>query len=196
MPELNWIATVYNGIDISELPFMETAGNYLLWIGRITEKKGALEAIKIANACRLHLKMAGVVDPIDRPFFEKEIVPYIQSGAVEFIGELNANTKAQLYGTALATLYPISWHEPFGLVMAESMACGTPVVATRWGSVPEVVADGVTGFVVDTFDQMVDAVKRINTIKRSACRHRVEVNFTIQKMVEGYVAAYKKVLAL
>jgi len=191
LPQLNWIATVYNGINLSEFTFVDRAGNYLLWVGRVTAKKGALEAIKVAHAVGLPLKMAGVVDPIDRPFYEREILPYIKGGSVEFIGELNAEGKSRLYGGAIATVYPISWHEPFGLVMAESMACGTPVVATRWGSVPEIVADGVTGFVVDTFEELVLAVKKVGMIKRFACRARVEAHFTIQKMIEGYVAAYK-----
>lgn len=194
MPDLNWVATVYNGINLSEFNYHDKGGDYLLWVGRITPKKGALEAIKVSKAVGMKLKLAGVVDPIDREFYTREVEPYVKSGFVEFIGELDRQQKSDLYGRAFATLYPISWHEPFGLVMAESMATGTPVIATRWGSVPEIVTDGVTGYVVDTVEEMISKVKEIGTAKRSACRQRVEANFTNEKMVEGYINVYKKIL--
>jgi len=149
LPELNWAGTVYNGIDISKYPYIDRQGDYLLWIGRVTEKKGAAEAIEVAKRSGVKLKMAGVVDPIDKSYWLEKVKPFVDSGEVEFIGEMGPEDKAKLYGGALATLYPISWHEPFGLVMAESMATGTPVIATRWGSVPEVVEDGVTGYVIE-----------------------------------------------
>lgn len=196
LPELNWVATVYNGVDLSELPFNPNQGKYLLWVGRITQKKGPVEAIETAKRVGIPLKIAAVIDPIDRPFFEEKVEPLIDGGQIEFMGEISGEKKAKLYGGAIATLYPISWHEPFGLVMVESMATGTPVVAFNAGAVPEVVKDGVTGFVVDNIDEMVAAVKRIDGINRGECRKWVEEKFTMEKMVEGYEKVYEEILKM
>lgn len=149
LPELNWVGTVYNGIDMSEFPFIKKSGDYLLWIGRITQKKGAVEAIGVAKRVGIPLKMAAVIDPIDMPFYEEKVKPLVDGNFIQFLGELHGEEKAKLYGGAMATLYPISWHEPFGLVMAEAMSCGTPVIAFNRGSVGEIVKDGITGFVIE-----------------------------------------------
>jgi len=194
LPQLNWVATVYNGVNLAEFPFIKKPANYLLWIGRITQKKGPEIAIQVAKKTNIPLKIAAVIDPIDKSFFQKKVKPLIDGKFIQFIGEIRGSKKAKLYGQALTTLYPISWHEPFGLVMAESMAAGTPVIAFDIGSVSEVVKDNYSGFVVKTKDQMISAVKNIGKIKRTACRNWVEKNFTIQKMVDGYEAVYRKIL--
>lgn len=215
-PDLNWTATVYNGIKIEDYPFRSEKGNYLLWMGRIVAKKGPVEAIETAKRAGMPLKMAAAIDPIDRPFYEEKVKPLIDGKNIQFLGEVDGKEKADLYGRAAATLYPISWHEPFGLVMAESMACGTPVIAYNEGSVPEVVEDGVTGYIIQApnpksqipnklqipnlkiqkegIEGLVEAVKRIGEIKREDCRKRVEEKFTVEKMVEGYENALKEVV--
>jgi len=206
--ELNWIDTVYNGIDLNEYEFNQNKGEYLLWLGRITEKKGPVEAIETAKKIGIPLKMAAAIDPIDRPFYEEKVKPLIDGKFISFLGELHGNEKSKLYASALATLYPISWHEPFGLVMAESMATGTPVIAYNIGSVSEIVRDGVTGFIINQQDKSVDlriqsvgieglveGVKRIGEINRNDCRKWVEDNFTIEKMVDGYEKVYKNVIS-
>ncbi len=195
LPDINWVDTVYNGIDISKYPFSSRKGDYLLWIGRITAKKGPVEAIKVAKSLGMKLKIAAVIDPIDQDFFKKEVLPLIDGKLIEFVGELSEEEKGHIYSRACCTLYPIHWHEPFGLVMVESMACGTPVVAFEMGSVPEIVVDGKTGFIVEDTSQMIEAVKKIDKIDRAVCRKRVEEKFTIDKMVEGYEAVYREVIS-
>ncbi len=198
LPNLHYVGTVYNSLDIAEYPFVETpTGDYLLWIGRMSPKKGALEAIEVAKKVGMRLQMAAAIDPIDQPYFDKEIRPLIDGVHVVFHGELTHQMLMTLYGNAKAVLYPISWHEPFGLVMIESMACGTPVVAYDIGSVPEVVDDGVTGFVIDTYagiDGLARAVSRIGEIDRAACRKRVEKLYHKDRMVADYEAVYKNVV--
>jgi len=198
LPELNFVGTVYNSLDIAEYPYTENpTGDYLLWIGRMSPKKGALEAIWAAKALGIRLEMAAAIDPIDAPYFESEIKPLIDGKQIVFHGELHKKTVLSLYGNAKAVLYPISWHEPFGLVMIESMACGTPVVTYDIGSAAEVVEDGVTGYVVAPtagIDAFTAAVKRVRDIDRAACRKRVEKRFVKEVMVEGYEAVYKKLV--
>lgn len=196
LPELNFVATVYNALDISEYAVGESS-DYLLWIGRMSPKKGALEAIEIAKRTGIRLEMAAAIDPVDHYFFEEVIKPRIDGINVIYHGEIGHDALAELYGGAIATLYPISWHEPFGLVMAESMVCGTPVVAYNIGSVPEIVRDGVTGFVIDPsegVDGMVAAVNKIGNINRSVCRKHVEEHFSEVRMVSDYEAVYRKII--
>ena len=196
MPELHYVATVYNALDLSEYRFVdENAGDYLLWIGRMSPKKGALEAIQVAKKTGIRLEMAATIDPIDREFFETSIKPEIDGEHVIYHGEIGHSALSELYGGALATLYPISWHEPFGLVMAESMACGTPVIAFNIGSVPEIVVDQKTGFVIEPsegVDGLVEAVKKTGSISRSDCRKHVETHYTKERMVRDYEAVYRK----
>src|SRR3989338_819155 len=200
MRELNFAATVYNGIDISQFEYVEkTKGEYLLWVGRIVEKKGPLPAIETARKLNLPLVIAAAIDPADRAYYENEIKPLIDGKQVSFIGEINHETSSGLYGNAICTLFPITWHEPFGLVMVESMACGTPVVAYNCGSFPEIVEDGKTGFTVDTesgVGGLVHAVREIDRIQRGDCRARVVENFSKEKMVADYESVYKKILEL
>lgn len=198
LPELNFAGTVYNSLDISEYPYVKTPrGDYFLWIGRMSPKKGALEAIWVAKALGVRLEMAATIDPIDASYFESEIKPHIDGEHVIFHGEMHHKKVIELYGNARAVLYPITWHEPFGLVMIEAMASGTPVVTYDIGSAPEVVDDGVTGFVVQPeagVDALIHAAERIGEIDRAACRKRVEKLFVKERMVEGYENVYKKLL--
>lgn len=198
LPTLTYPATVYNSLDIAEYPYVDRpTADYLLWVGRMSPKKGSIEAIAVAKKLGMRLEMAAALDPIDRPFFDTEVKPHIDGVNVVFHGELDHVALMSLYGNAKAVLYPISWHEPFGLVMIEAMACGAPVVAFNIGSVPEVVEDGVTGFVISPsagVDAMVHAVKRITDIDRHACRTRVEKHFHKDRMVKEYEAVYKKIV--
>lgn len=195
LSDLHYVATIYNALDIAEYAFVPTPGDYLLWVGRVNPKKGALDAIQAAKRLGIRLEMAAAIDPIDHAYFEEMIKPHIDGEHVVFHGEIGHSALVELYGGALATLYPISWHEPFGLVMAESMACGTPVIAYNIGSVPEIIRDGLTGFVIDPslgVEGLVDAVKKIDTIDRSRCRKHTEAYFHKDRMVRDYEAVYEK----
>lgn len=198
MPDLNYVATVYNGLDLSEYTYVERPrGEYLLWVGRITKKKGPLDAIEVAQKTKIPLVIAAAIDPLDKPYFEKEIKPMVDGKMVTYVGELTLETLNSLYGNALCTLFPISWHEPFGLVMIESMACGTPVVAYNIGSVAEVVKHEKTGFVIEKesgVEGLTHAVSRIREIQRGDCRIHVEEKFSKEKMVEGYEKVYQHIL--
>lgn len=210
LPELNYIATVYNGVDLSKFTFSQELGKYLLWIGRITSKKGPVEAIHAARRLNMELRIVAAVDPSEEEYFVKEVKPLIDGKLVTFEGEVDNAKKIYYYQHALATLFPIEWEEPFGLVMIESLACGTPVVAYNHGSVPEVIKDGKTGFVVNSkngkagdfiiketgVDGLVEGVKRITQINRDECRKHVENNFSMDRMVDGYEAVYKQVLGI
>lgn len=190
--DLNFVATVYNGIPVEEYEFNDMIGDYLFWSGRILPKKGALEAIEIAKKFGMKLKIAGVVT--DGKFFEEFINPEIDGQHVEYLGELSQTEMCQLYKSAYATLFPISWREPFGLIMVESMACGTPVVAYKAGAVPEVVEDGKTGFVVETAKEAVDALRMIPSLKREDCRRRAEEKFSVPTMTDGYEKVYETIV--
>jgi glycosyltransferase involved in cell wall biosynthesis len=180
MPELNYIDTIYNGIDISQYSEKENSQkDYLLWVGRATPKKGPLEAIMVAKKLGIKLIMAASVEPANQEYFETVIKPEIDGTKIVFVGDVDAKALNDLYGNALCTLYPISWHEPFGLVMAESMACGTPVIAYNVGSVSEIVRDGITGFIVNegpvmgAFRGSLQSVREMNldfSIKDSSLR--------------------------
>lgn len=200
LPDLNFISTVYNGIDIDQFTYTEKPkGQYLLWVGRIVEKKGPLPAIETARRLKIPLVIAAAIDPADMRYYEEIIKPHIDGKQISFIGEINHHTSDELYGNALCTLFPITWHEPFGLVMIESMVCGTPVVAYNIGSVPEVIEEGKTGFIVEKesgIDGLEHAVKKITEIQRGNCRSHVLEHFSKETMVNGYLEAYKKVLGI
>lgn len=195
LPKLNYVATVYNGIPIEEFDFNQDGGDYLAWIGRITGKKGVVDAIKVAKYLNMKLKIAAFIDPLEQTYFEREVKPLIDGKQIEFLGELSKEEKSEFLGRARCLLFPIKWREPFGMVMVESMATGTPVIAYNSGSVPEVVVDSVTGFVVNTAEEMAAKVGQIDKIDRLACRKHVESNFTIEEMVDGYEQAYLKILS-
>ncbi|HWQ59579.1 MAG TPA: glycosyltransferase family 4 protein [Candidatus Fimivivens sp.] len=191
---MNYIANIYNGIEIPSFTFVPEPGRYLAFLARISHEKGALEAIRIAKASGERLVMAGKVDPADATYFEEQIKPLIDGEQIRFIGEIGHADKVKLLGHAKAILCPIQWDEPFGLYFIEAMACGTPVIANRRGSVPEVIVDGVTGYIVDSVDEAVARVADIGDIDRPACRRHVEEHFSAEAMAAGYVAAYEAVL--
>ncbi|MEN9870189.1 MAG: hypothetical protein RLZZ171_1177 [Cyanobacteriota bacterium] len=195
--QLEYLATVYNGIDTGRYPFYPEPDNppYLAFLGRMSPEKGPHLAIEIAKRTGWHLKMAGKVDPVDREFFATEIEPLIDGKQIEFLGEFNHQQKCPLLGGAVATLFPITWEEPFGLVMAESMAVGTPVVAIALGATPEVIEDGKTGFLCHSVEECIAALDRLGEIERFACRDRVVANFSVKRMVDDYEAVYRQLLA-
>jgi len=186
---------IYNGIDIKKLPFKNEPGDYLLFLGRITDFKGILEAIQIANLVNIKLVIAAKVDPTDEDFYNQKVKPLIDGVKIVYVGEVDFNQKIEYLKNALCLLFPIKWEEPFGLVLVEAMACGTPVVAFDRGSVSEIVEDGVTGFVVTNVDQAAEAISKIGQIDRARCRERVEKHFSQETMLNAYEQLYKKLLA-
>ena len=193
LPEnTNWAGNVYHGLPRDLLPFSpEAKGGYLAFLGRISEEKRPDRAIEIAVRTGLPLKIAAKIDKADRAYWEEKIEPMVKANAnVEYIGEIGEQHKARFLGDALALLFPIDWPEPFGLVMIESMACGTPVVAFRCGSVPEVIDDGVSGYMVDSIDEAVAAVSRISDLDRSEVRRAFEERYTSSRMARDYVKMY------
>jgi glycosyltransferase involved in cell wall biosynthesis len=191
LPEANWAATIPNGIDLSGFHYRPERGDYLVFLGRISPEKRPDRAIEIARDAGMKLIIAAKIDPVDRQYFEHAIEPLIRHNPnVEFIGEVDERGKDELLGGAYAYLFPIDWPEPFGLTMVESMATGTPVIAYRAGSVPEVVVDGVTGFVCDTVTAMVQAVERVPGLNRADCRRHVERHFSATTMADRYEQVY------
>jgi glycosyltransferase involved in cell wall biosynthesis len=188
----NWIATVYNGVDLRAYPTIyETPGAYFAFLGRISPEKNIEAAIRIARATGIPLKIAAKVDRADRDYYERIVRPLIDGRFIEYVGEINEEAKNAFLGGAYALLFPVDWPEPFGLAMTEAMACGTPVLALRRGSVPEVVADGVTGFVRDTEAQLITAAQQIPRLDRRRCRQLVEAHFSATAMADGYEAVYR-----
>jgi glycosyltransferase involved in cell wall biosynthesis len=194
---LNYVATVYNGIDTDTYEFHSQPNNppYLAFLGRMSPEKGAHLAIQIAQKSGWHLKMAGKVDSVDREYFEQQVMPYVDGVQIEFLGEANHRQKSELMGGAVATLFPITWKEPFGLVMIESMVTGTPVIAMSLGAAPEIIAHGRSGFLCQTVDECVAAIAQAMQLDRRVCHDHVLVNFTAKRMADGYEAVYRKVLA-
>ncbi|XOB41920.1 MAG: glycosyltransferase family 4 protein [Candidatus Nealsonbacteria bacterium] len=192
--KLNFLKVIHHGIPIEKFPFSRKHQNYLAWLGRITEKKGIVEAIKVVKITKNKLIIAGTINPRDKEFFKKEVKPKIDNKLIFYVGPANHQKKVKLLKKAKALLYPISWEEPFGLVMIEAQACGCPVIAFDKGSVPEIVKNGKTGFIVKNANEMVKAIKKIDQIDRRECRKHVEKNFTIEKMVDEYEKVYYKIL--
>jgi glycosyltransferase involved in cell wall biosynthesis len=192
-PGLNYVSTVYNGIDCAAFSYNETPQDYFAFLGRFSPEKGPVTAIRAAMQAGVPLVMAGKVDIVDREYFATQVEPLIDGRQIRFIGEVNHAQKNELLRNARALLVPIDWEEPFGLVMTESMATGTPVIANRRGSVPEIVRHDV-GFITDSFDAIVSAMQNIDTISRSRCREYVCDRFGCEAMAQGYLSAYEKVL--
>jgi glycosyltransferase involved in cell wall biosynthesis len=192
LPRQNWIGTVHHGLPNRELQFGTGSGGYLAFLGRISPEKRVDRAIAIAKACGCPLKIAAKVDPADERYFEREIKPLLDHPLVEYCGEISERQKGEFLGGATALLFPIDWPEPFGLVMIESLACGTPVVAIRGGSVQEVLEHGVSGFICDNLDEAIDATRRIHTLDRRACRRAFERRFSATRMAEEYVRLYRR----
>jgi len=188
----NWQATVYNGIPDSLYGAREGRGGYLAFLGRISPEKRPDQAIEIALRAGMEIKLAAKVDPVDREYFDTQIKPLLRHPLVDYVGEIGEDEKNAFLGDARALLFPIDWPEPFGLVMVEAMACGTPVIAFRRGSVPEVMADGESGFVVDDIDGAVAALERIDTLSRAGCRRVFEERFSAARMACDYAAVYER----
>ena len=195
LPEAGWVATIHHGLPLNLFSFRPTPGNYLAFLGRISPEKRVDRAIAIATACGVRLRIAAKVDAADQEYFNRDIRPLLDNPLVEFIGEIPDREKNTFLGEATALLFPIDWPEPFGLVMIEAMACGLPVVAFPGGSVREIIDDGVTGFIVDSIEDGVDAVRRIHTIERSRCRETFERRFSVHRMASEYVDIYRQVIA-
>jgi len=194
LPWANWQATVRHGMPRKALTLKQGDGKYLAFLGRVSPEKGLDEAIEIARRSGLRLKVAAKVDPADLEYFENRIEPLLDDDHIEFIGEIGNSEKNDFLGNAAGFLFPIQWPEPFGIVMTEALACGTPVIAYRSGSVPEVIEDGVTGFIVEDADGAVDAVNHLREIDRWNCRKHFEPNFSDERMARDYLNIYSKLI--
>jgi glycosyltransferase involved in cell wall biosynthesis len=188
----NWLGTVHHGLPADLYRPRTAPGRYLAFLGRISPEKRVDRAINIAERVGMELRIAAKIDEADMRYYEERIRPLLQGSRVRFVGEIGESEKSDFLGNAAALLFPIEWPEPFGLVMVEALACGTPVIAFRRGSVPEILDDGETGFIVDSVDGAVAAVKRLHTIDRAHCRRVFERRFLAQRMAEEYVAIYRK----
>ncbi|MFW6076100.1 MAG: glycosyltransferase family 4 protein [Chloroflexota bacterium] len=188
---LNWLGTVYHGLPVERFAFQPEPGDYLAFLGRISPEKRVDRAIEIARRVGMPLKIAAKVDRVDHDYFKCEIEPLLADPLVEYIGEIGDDEKEAFLGNAYALLFPIDWPEPFGLVMIEAMACGTPVVAFRRGSVPEVIDHGVTGFIVDSVEAAVKATTRIDGLSRWRCRQVFERRFSAERMANDYLDIYR-----
>jgi glycosyltransferase involved in cell wall biosynthesis len=189
---LRWVATVHHGLPLMRIPFRAHPGRYVAFLGRISREKRPDLAIEVATRLGLPIKIAAKVDVPDRAYFEREVAPLLDHPLVEFVGEIGDDRKYDFLGEALCLLFPIDWPEPFGLAMIEALACGTPVVARPCGSVPEVVRDGVTGFLADSVEELTSAVKQIDLIDRARCREDVERRFSGDVMAAQYEAIYRR----
>ena len=191
-PELDYIATIHHGIDVAQFPFSGAKGEYLLFFGRIHPHKGVYEAIQVAQRIGMKLVIAGIIQ--DQDYFAARVEPYVDGTTVEYIGSVGPDQRADVLGGALALLHLISFDEPFGLSLVESMACGTPVIAFRRGSMPEIIRDGETGYIVEDVEGAINAVAGVTSIDRSTCRADVEKHFTSTRMARDYVRVYKEIL--
>jgi glycosyltransferase involved in cell wall biosynthesis len=194
LPQAHWVRTVHHGLPEKLLTPKPVTPSYFAFLGRIAPEKGIDRAIRISEHCGVPLKVAAKVDVTDREYFDAKIEPMITSGNVEYIGEINDKDKSEFLSGAIALLVPIDWPEPFGLVMIEAMACGTPVIAFNRGSVPEVIDDGVTGFIVEDINGAIGAVDRLGQLSREKIRLRFEERFTARRMAQDYLAVYRTMM--
>jgi glycosyltransferase involved in cell wall biosynthesis len=188
--EANWVGNVYHGLPPDLHSLSEKPGDYLAFLGRISPEKRPDRAIRIALRAGMKLKIAAKIDKVDREYFESQIKPLLKRPGIEYIGEITEAEKTAFLGDALAYLFPIDWPEPFGLTMIEAMACGTPTIAFNCGSVPEVIDHGVTGFIVETEEEAVRAICRLDRLSRDQCRQVFEERFCVSRMAEDYLAIY------
>jgi glycosyltransferase involved in cell wall biosynthesis len=193
LPWANWQGTVYHGLPLDLYHAGSEPGKYLVFLGRVSAEKRFDRAVEIAKRVNMPLKFATKVDDVDRQYFE-EVMKTVDERLMEGVGEVGENEKQELLANAYALLFPIDWPEPFGLVMIEAMACGTPVIAYRCGSVPEIIDDGVTGFIVDDLDAVIDAVPKIRDLDRNLCRRRFEERFSATRMAQDYVTIYERLI--
>lgn len=191
--ELDYIRTVYHGIDIEKFSLIKDRGDYLVYFGRIHPDKGTREAIQVAKLTKKKLLIAGIIQ--DRPYYEKYVEPQL-GGDVCYIGSVGPDERNKVLGNAYALLHPIYFSEPFGLSVVEAMACGTPVLAFNKGSMPEIIQDGINGFLVANVEEMADKINAVQNISREICRQTVEMRFTQQIMVKAYIDVYKEILQL
>jgi len=194
LPWINWQGTVYHGLPEDLYTYREEPGKYLAFLGRISPEKRVDRAIEIARKVGMEIKIAAKVDAVDRSYFEDVVEPLLKDPAVEYVGEIGEGEKDEFLGNAYALLFPIDWPEPFGLVMIEAMACGTPVIAYRKGSVPEVMEEGKTGFIVEGLEDAVKAVESVHTLSRKRCREVFEERFTAARMTRDYLSLYQRLL--
>lgn len=194
LPWLNWQGTVYHGLPVNRYTFREEPGDYLAFLGRISPEKRVDTAIEIAKRTGMNLRIAAKVDRVDREYFSEVIRPLLDHPLVEYVGEIGEGEKDEFLGNAYALLFPIDWPEPFGLVMIEAMACGTPIIARCRGSVPEIMEEGVTGFICDSVEEAVRAVQEVANLTRKRCRHAFEKRFTVTGMAQGYLAIYDRLM--
>lgn len=194
---LHWVATIHHGIQLDNFPFRQSSDvpPYLAFLGRISPEKRPDRAIEIARQAGIPIKIGAKIDAVDEEWAEQHFLPLLESPDVEYIGEVDERGKAELLGGALALLFPIDWPEPFGLVMIESLACGTPVIAMRGGSVEEILVDGETGFICGSLEEMIEAVSKVEQIDRRACRQRVESRFSAEAMAANYEAVFQQLLS-
>ncbi|MCL4353122.1 glycosyltransferase family 4 protein [Patescibacteria group bacterium] len=193
----NFTATVYNGLNIDDFPFCEKAEDYFVWIGKVNPAKGTKEAIMAAKKAGVKLYLMGVVDtgvPELLSYYQEEVKPLVDNKNIIWVGEVGIKEKAKILGGAKAFLNPIAWEEPFGLVMTQSQAVGTPVISFNRGSAPELIINGKTGFLVNDLGEMADKIARVDSLSRFSCRKNVEEHFTIEKMVSGYEGAYRDLI--
>jgi glycosyltransferase involved in cell wall biosynthesis len=191
-PDLDYIKTIHHGIDILQFDFQPAPDDYLLFFGRIHKDKGARQAIEIARACKKNLILAGIIQ--DQAYHDQYVAPYIDNDRVIYAGSVGPVERNRLLGKAGALLHPIQFDEPFGLSVIESMACGTPVIAFEKGSMPELIENGKTGFLVNTVDEAIERVARIKEIDRATCRRHVKRHFTVERMISEYIQVYEMIL--
>lgn len=194
LPELHWAATIHHGVDVASFPYSAEPGGYLAFVGRISPEKDPVSAIEIARMAGVPLKIAAKVDPVDRTYFKECVKPLLDDPLVEFLGPLNERRKRELMRGALGLLAPIDWHEPFGMVYIEALACGTPVLSRPKGSAPEVLRDGQTGFVRDSNEELAAAVRELPSLSRAHCRRYCAERFDRQRMARDYERIYRRLL--
>jgi glycosyltransferase involved in cell wall biosynthesis len=193
--DANWYGTVHHGLPTNLFQPSYGRGSYLAFLGRLTAEKGPEDAIRIARAVRMPLRIAAKIPRAETAYFKKHLEPHINGEEVRLVGEVNDTAKQRFLADAAALLFPIDWPEPFGLVMIEAMACGTPVIAYRSGSVPEVIDDGVTGFIVDSEDEAINAVNQLARLDRKSVRERFEERFSAHRMARSYESHYRRLIA-
>ncbi len=190
----NWVGTVHHGLPENLYKPVTKPGRYLAFLGRISPEKRPDRAIEIARKAGIELKIAAKVDKVDKDYYENVIKPLLKDKGVKFIGEINEKEKQDFLGNAMALLFPIDWPEPFGLVMIEALACGTPVIAFNNGSVPEIIKHGINGFIVNSTEEAIQCIEKLNTISREKCRETFEKDFTTRRMAQNYIEIYTKLL--
>ena len=194
LPDMNWVDTVYHGLPPTSFHVNPNPGRYLAFLGRLSPEKRPEVAIEVARRAGIPLKIAAKVDRSNEAYFNAVIKPLLSSSTIEYVGEIGESQKQEFLGNALALIFPIDWPEPFGLVMIEALACGTPVIARPFGSVPEILRNGVTGLIEADIEGLVDAVKRVSSLSRHACREEFEARFTADIMAARYESVYYELI--